>query len=169
MRASSSTKASSPTPTAICKLIVDLGVWWKELTGLPLPLGCERHPQGSGRSKRSTKCSSCCYASIKYGLDHRGEALDYALQYGRDLDRAKADRLSACTSTTGRSTSVTQAAKRWHGSLAMGYEQGVLPTRVVPEFVRYSVSTDGENPTLTAVAAISTITRTNSANSLMAP
>ena len=116
------------------KLIVDLGVWWKELTGLPLPLGANGVRKNLG-DKTIHDVQKLLYASIKYGLDHRGEALDYALQYGRDLDRAKADRFVGMYVndwTLDFGNAGREAVTRF---LAMGYEQGVLPKLVVPEFV----------------------------------
>lgn len=72
------------------KLIVDLGVWWHEKTGLPLPLGGNvvRRDLGDETIKLISKLLK---QSIQYSLDHRQVALDYALQYGRDLDRKLAD------------------------------------------------------------------------------
>jgi 1,4-dihydroxy-6-naphthoate synthase len=116
------------------KLIVDLGVWWKELTGLPLPLGANGIRKNLG-SKIMREVETLLYQSIKYGLDHRGEALDYALQYGRDLDRAKADKFVGMYVndwTLDFGNAGREAVARF---LAMGYEQGVLPNLVVPEFV----------------------------------
>jgi 1,4-dihydroxy-6-naphthoate synthase len=72
--------------------VVDLGEWWSERTGgLPLPLGGNviRRDLGSAMIGR---VSRLLHDSIAYGLTHRREALDHALQYGRGLDRAKADR-----------------------------------------------------------------------------
>jgi 1,4-dihydroxy-6-naphthoate synthase len=71
--------------------VVDLGHWWYEQTGLPLPLGGNvvRKDLGEdlvGRIARLLK------ESILYALEHRREALDYALRYARDLDPALADR-----------------------------------------------------------------------------
>ena len=74
------------------KKIVDLGEWWNERTGgLPLPLGGNviRRDLGPEVIKQ---VSRLLHGSIAYALDHRQEALDYALQFGRGLDRAKADR-----------------------------------------------------------------------------
>ena len=74
------------------KKIVDLGEWWAERTGgLPLPLGGNviRRDLGPDTIR---KVSRLLHESIAYALAHRQEALDYALQFGRGLDRAKADR-----------------------------------------------------------------------------
>ena len=74
------------------KKIVDLGEWWAGRTaGLPLPLGGNviRRDLGPGVI---AKVSRLLRESIAYALAHRQEALDYALQFGRGLDRAKADR-----------------------------------------------------------------------------
>ncbi len=117
------------------QLIVDLGVWWKDLTGLPLPLGANGIRKDLGE-KTIEEVQKLLYASIKYGLDHRTEALDYALQYGRDLDYSKADRFVGMyvnDSTLDFGDAGREAVARF---LAMGYEQGVLPELVVPEFVR---------------------------------
>ena len=74
------------------KKIVDLGEWWAERTGgLPLPLGGNVIRRNLG-SEAITTVSRLLHESIAYALAHRQEALDYALQFGRGLDRAKADR-----------------------------------------------------------------------------
>lgn len=72
------------------KLIVDLGVWWHEKTGLPLPLGGNVVRRDLG-DETIRLISKLLKQSIQYSLDHRDVALDYALQYGRDLDRNLAD------------------------------------------------------------------------------
>ncbi len=71
--------------------VVDLGRWWKEETGLPLPLGGNviRRDLGPERIARISRSLS---RSIEYGLAHREPALDYAMRYARGLDRRKADR-----------------------------------------------------------------------------
>ena len=71
--------------------VVDLGRWWKDETGLPLPLGGNvvRRDLGSDRIGRISRALS---RSIEYGLAHRDDALDHALRYARGLDREKADR-----------------------------------------------------------------------------
>jgi 1,4-dihydroxy-6-naphthoate synthase len=72
-------------------LIVDLGAWWKQRTGLPLPLGgnCIRKDLGSAAMQEVTDILK---RSIEYSLNHRAEAVQYALQFGRDLNRELADR-----------------------------------------------------------------------------
>jgi 1,4-dihydroxy-6-naphthoate synthase len=72
-------------------LVVDLGAWWYEKTTLPLPLGgnCIRKDLGATVMQEVTDVLK---ASIQYSLDHRPEAVEYALQFGRDLDRNLADR-----------------------------------------------------------------------------
>lgn len=72
-------------------LVVDLGVWWQQLTDLPLPLGgnCIRKDLGRDSMQEVTNILK---ASIQYSLDHRPEAVAYALQFGRDLDNQLADR-----------------------------------------------------------------------------
>ncbi len=71
-------------------LIVDLGVWWQERTGLPLPLGGNvvRRDLGPDTIRHISRLLK---ESIRYGLDHRQDALSYALQYARDMDRGLAD------------------------------------------------------------------------------
>jgi 1,4-dihydroxy-6-naphthoate synthase len=71
-------------------LVVDLGVWWFQKTGLPLPLGgnCVRKDLGP---KVCQEVTDIIRQSIQYSLDHRAQAVEYALHYGRDLDRKLAD------------------------------------------------------------------------------
>ena len=71
--------------------VVDLGRWWKQETGLPLPLGGNvvRRDLGPDRIARISRALS---RSIEYGLAHREAALDHAMRYARGLDRARADR-----------------------------------------------------------------------------
>jgi 1,4-dihydroxy-6-naphthoate synthase len=73
------------------RAVADLGRWWKEETGLPLPLGGNvvRRDLGPDRIARISRALS---RSIEYGLDHREEALTHALRYARGLDRSEADR-----------------------------------------------------------------------------
>jgi 1,4-dihydroxy-6-naphthoate synthase len=71
-------------------LVVDLGVWWQEKTGLPLPLGGNVVRKDLG-PELMHRISEYLKQSIRYGLDHRREALEYALKYARDMDLSLAD------------------------------------------------------------------------------
>jgi 5,8-dihydroxy-2-naphthoate synthase len=72
--------------------VVDLGEWWAARTeGLPLPLGGNIIRRDLG-AHHVARLSGLLHDSIAYGLDHRSEALAHAMQYGRGLDRANADR-----------------------------------------------------------------------------
>ncbi len=71
--------------------VIDLGEWWNDETGLPLPLGGNvvRRDLGSVVMKQ---VSNHIRESIRYGLDHRAEAMEYALEFARGLDAQRADR-----------------------------------------------------------------------------
>jgi 1,4-dihydroxy-6-naphthoate synthase len=72
-------------------LLLDLGVWWHQQTGLPLPLGgnCIRKDLGARAMQDVTDVLK---RSIQFSLDNRAKAVEYALKFGRDLDRKLADR-----------------------------------------------------------------------------
>ncbi len=71
--------------------VLDLGRWWKDETGLPLPLGANavRRGLGAGAVQEITRLVR---ASIRYALDHREAAVEYAREFGRGLDPARTDR-----------------------------------------------------------------------------
>jgi 1,4-dihydroxy-6-naphthoate synthase len=71
-------------------LIADMGAWWLEKTGLPLPLGGNVIRKDMPRDLQK-KVSRHLRESIAYGLDHRKNALDHAMRFARGLDRSKAD------------------------------------------------------------------------------
>jgi 1,4-dihydroxy-6-naphthoate synthase len=71
--------------------IVDLGRWWQKTTGLPLPLGGNAIRRELGPQLISV-VNTALRDSIQYALDHREEALSYAMQFARDLDTQTADR-----------------------------------------------------------------------------
>jgi len=71
-------------------LVADMGEWWFQETGLPLPLGGNVIRKDLG-TELTSKVSRHLRDSIAYGLDHRVGALDHAMQYARGLDRSKAD------------------------------------------------------------------------------
>jgi 1,4-dihydroxy-6-naphthoate synthase len=72
------------------QLVVDMGEWWFQETGLPLPLGGNVIRKDLGADLMS-RISRHLRDSIAYGLDHRTDALDHAMQYARGLERSKAD------------------------------------------------------------------------------
>lgn len=72
------------------KLIVDMGVWWKDKTGLPLPLGVNVVRKDLG-PEVVADVSRCMRESITAGLEHRKEALSYALQFARGMDEGTSD------------------------------------------------------------------------------
>jgi 1,4-dihydroxy-6-naphthoate synthase len=71
--------------------VVDLGVWWQELTGLPLPLGGNAVRRSLG-SDLGRLISRTIRDSVSYGLEHREEALNYAMQFAREMDAELADK-----------------------------------------------------------------------------
>jgi 1,4-dihydroxy-6-naphthoate synthase len=72
-------------------LIVDTGIWFQEQTGLPLPLGGNVVRRDVGE-KECQEVTDLIRRSIQFSLDHRPEAVEYALQFGRDLNRDLADK-----------------------------------------------------------------------------
>ena len=116
------------------KKIVDLGEWWAERTGgLPLPLGGNVIRKDLGPAMIA-HVSRLLHASIAYGLEHRAEALEYAMRFGRGLDRARADRfvgmyvndLTLDYGDRGRA-----AVQRL---LDEGWEKGLIPKKIDVEF-----------------------------------
>ena len=116
------------------QLVVDTGVWWQELTGLPLPLGANAVRKDLG-SQAMSDVNRLLKESIRYGLAHREEALDYALQYGRDLDRAKADTFVGMYVNDWTLDFGPRGREAVRQLLARGHAAGVIPHLVEPEFV----------------------------------
>ena len=114
--------------------VADLGRWWKEETGLPLPLGGNvvRRDLGPDRIGRISRALS---RSIAYGLDHREEALTHALAYARGLDRADADRFVGMYVNRWTRGYGPEGRRAVQLLLDRGFEAGVLKERVVAEFV----------------------------------
>jgi len=116
--------------------IIDLGAWWKEQTGGPLPLGGNGVRKDLDQPLQRRLCRLLS-ASIEYGLAHRGEALDYAARYARELaeDVARSDRfvqMYVNEWTRGYGEAGRRAVQLL---LDRGHEAGLLPRRVVAEFV----------------------------------
>jgi 1,4-dihydroxy-6-naphthoate synthase len=117
------------------KLIVDLGVWWGEQTGgLPLPLGANAIRRDLG-PKVCRDVQRLLKESIVHGLDNRQAALDYAKIYGRDLDDGKADKFVGMYVNDWTRDFGPKGREAVALFLKRGYEAGVLPKLVTPEFV----------------------------------
>jgi 1,4-dihydroxy-6-naphthoate synthase len=127
------------------KLTVDLGQWWFEHTssssstssvagGLPLPLGGNVIRRDLGLLA-IREVNRLLKESIRYGLEHRAEALQHALQYGRDLDQAKADKFVGMYVNDWTLDFGPRGREAVRRLLAEGYTAGVIPNRVEPEFI----------------------------------
>jgi 1,4-dihydroxy-6-naphthoate synthase len=115
--------------------ILDLGRWWKTKFDLPLPLGANALLRSLSPEIQS-ECCRLMRESIQYALDHREEALSYALQFARDMDTRLADKFVGMYVnhyTVDCGDVVPKAAQKL---LDMGYEAGLIPRRVEVEFVR---------------------------------
>lgn len=115
-------------------LIVDTGKWWLESTGLPLPLGANAIRKDLGGAVIGD-VNRLLKQSIQYGLDHRDEALEYALQYGRDLNRMRADRFVGMYVNHWTLDFGPRGREAVTALLARGHAAGVIPKKIVPEFV----------------------------------
>jgi len=115
-------------------LIVDTGRWWQDETGLPLPLGANAIRKDLGDDV-IYDVNRLLKQSIQYGLDHRDEALQYALQYGRDLDRPRADRFVGMYVNHWTLDFGQRGRDAVKLLLERGHASGVIPHAVRPEFV----------------------------------
>ena len=114
--------------------IVDLGEWWAERTGgLPLPLGGNiiRHDLGP---EMIAKVSKMLHDSIAYALSHRAEAVEYALQFGRGLDRAKTDRFVGMYVNDLTLAYGDRGRRGLERLMTDAFERGLIPQRVPVEF-----------------------------------
>ncbi|MFM7095881.1 MAG: menaquinone biosynthesis family protein [Gemmataceae bacterium] len=116
------------------KLVVDLGVWWFEKTGLPLPLGGNVVRKDLGHGIIS-EASRLIRESIHYGLQHRKEALTYALKYGRDLDQGLADKFVGMYVNDWTVDYGEKGRKAVQMLLTEGHKAGVIPHPIQVEFV----------------------------------
>lgn len=107
-------------------LVEDLGRWWKETTGLPLPLGGNVIRKGLGRETME-KVSAVLARSIEYSLGHRTEALDYAMQFARDLTPEKADRFVSMYVNDWTRQYGARGRQAVESFLARGAEAGLVP------------------------------------------
>jgi 1,4-dihydroxy-6-naphthoate synthase len=115
-------------------LIIDLGIWWQDKTGLPLPLGGNAVRRDLGAATMA-QISRLLKESIRYALAHRQDALSYALKYARDMDRGLADQfvgmyVNDWTLDYGPRGRVAVARL-----LEEGHRAGVIPHAVAVDFV----------------------------------
>lgn len=116
-------------------LIVDLGKWWfDETDGLPLPLGANAIRRDLGQPAMD-EVTALLKQSIQFGLDNRDEALAHALQYGRDLDHAKADEFVGMYVNDWTLDFGEKGRQAVELLLKRGYEAGVIPQPVELEFI----------------------------------
>jgi 1,4-dihydroxy-6-naphthoate synthase len=115
--------------------VVDLGVWWKKETGLPLPLGANALRRDLSPEVRS-ECCRLMRESIEFSLANREAALEYSMHFARDLDPSLADKFVGMYVnhyTVDCGEDVPKAAQLL---LDRGYEAGLIPHQVQLEFVR---------------------------------
>jgi len=115
--------------------VLDLGRWWKETHGLPLPLGANALVRSLAPEIRE-ECCRMMRDSIQYALDHHAEALEYALEFAGEMDVALAEKfvgLYVNHYTVDCGELVPKAAQKL---LDMGYEAGLIARRVEVEFIR---------------------------------
>jgi 1,4-dihydroxy-6-naphthoate synthase len=114
--------------------VLDLGAWWKEETGLPLPLGgnAVRRDLGPEMMARLTRLVR---ETVRYSLAHRREALEYAMSFARGMDPAVADRFVGMWVNDMTVESGERGRKAVQTFLDRGHEAGVIPKRVVADFV----------------------------------
>lgn len=115
-------------------LVVDMGVWWFEETGLPLPLGANaiRRDLGQEVMEEVTKYLK---QSIQYGLDHREDALAYAMKYGRNLDTAKTDKFVGMYVNDWTLDFGEVGRKAVATLMDRGFEAGIIPHKVEVDFI----------------------------------
>lgn len=114
--------------------VLDLGEWWLERTGLPLPLGGNVIKRDLG-TEMMTRISRDIRKSIQYGLDHRTEAMDYAIQFSRGLDTQKADRFVGMYVNELTIDYGAQGREAVRRLLEEAHTKGIIPAQVALEFV----------------------------------
>lgn len=114
--------------------VLDLGVWWKDETGLPLPLGGNAVRRDLGK-ERMAQLTRLVRETVRHSLDNRESALEYAMSFARGMDPKVADRFVGMwvnDMTLDIGDRGREAAQTF---LDRGYEAGVIPSRVVIDFV----------------------------------
>jgi 1,4-dihydroxy-6-naphthoate synthase len=114
--------------------VVDLGVWWQEKTGLPLPLGGNaiRRALGAELGRRVAKTIR---RSVEYALEHREEALNYAMQFARDMETELADKFVGMYVNKWTLGYGERGKKAVRELIARGTKAGLLAGPPVVEFL----------------------------------
>ena len=114
--------------------VLDLGEWWHEQTGLPLPMGGNVIRRDLGE-EMMRKVSHILHKSIKYSLDNREDALAYAMQFARDMPTELADRFVGMWVNELTLDYGDRGREGVKKLLEAGYEKGIIPHRVEVDFV----------------------------------
>ena len=114
--------------------LIDLGQWWREQTSLPLPLGGNAIRRSLGM-EAMLATTNALRDSIQHALDHREEALAYAMQFARDLDATLANRFVGMYVNDRTLNYGEDGRAAIRKLLEMGYERGIIPHRADVEFV----------------------------------
>jgi 1,4-dihydroxy-6-naphthoate synthase len=114
--------------------VLDLGQWWHEQTGLPLPLGGNAIRRALGPETMLTT-TNALRDSIQHALDHRDEALEYAMQFARDLDTSLANRFVGMYVNERTLDYGEDGKEAIRKLLALGHERGIIPVKTDVSFV----------------------------------
>lgn len=114
--------------------VVDLGEWWRNETGLPLPLG-GNVIRRSLDPRTIRQADKILHASIEYALEHREEALDYALQFARGLELPTAEHFVSMYVNDWTRDYGARGRQAVQTLLDRGYQAGIIPQAVTAEFV----------------------------------
>jgi 1,4-dihydroxy-6-naphthoate synthase len=114
--------------------VLDLGEWWHEKTGLPLPMGGNVIRRDLGKDLMR-EVSKYLHSSIQYSLDNREDALAYAMQFARDMEPALADRFVAMWVNDLTLDYGDRGRKAVRKLLDEGHKAGIIPERVKVDFV----------------------------------
>ncbi len=114
--------------------VLDLGQWWREQTGLPLPLGGNAIRRSLGEEPMRI-VTQAIRESIQHALDHREEALSYAMQFARDLDTQMANRFVSMYVNERTLNYGEDGKEAIRKLLKMGHERGIIPLEVKVDFV----------------------------------
>ena len=114
--------------------VIDLGVWWRETTGLVLPLGGNAIRRSLGAEAHKI-ISQALRDSIQHGLDHREQALEYAMQFARDLDSSLANRFVSMYVNERTLDYGKDGREAIRKLLQVGHEKGIIPIEPKVDFI----------------------------------